>query len=40
MKAEMPKLLQLSVPNRGHPPLLDEPECLTAIDGFLSTLDP
>jgi pimeloyl-ACP methyl ester carboxylesterase len=40
MKAEMPKLLQLSVRNRGHPPLLDEPECVMAIDGFLSTLHP
>ena len=39
MKAEMPKLVQVSVPNRGHPPLLDEPECLSAIDGFLSGLD-
>ncbi len=39
MKAEMPNLLQVSVPNRGHPPLLDEPECLGAIGGFLSALD-
>jgi hypothetical protein len=29
-------LLQLEVAGRGHVPLLDEPECLAAIDGFLS----
>lgn len=39
MKAEMPTLQQVSVGNRGHAPLLDEPECLGAIDGFLSSLD-
>jgi pimeloyl-ACP methyl ester carboxylesterase len=39
MKAEMPTLLQVSVRNRGHAPLLDELECLGAIDGFLSALD-
>jgi pimeloyl-ACP methyl ester carboxylesterase len=35
MKAEKPDVEQLSVPNRGHVPLLDEPECLAAIDAFL-----
>ncbi len=39
MKREKPDLEQLEVPNRGHTPLLDEPECLEAIDGFLSWLD-
>lgn len=35
MKAEMPDLEQLEVARRGHVPLLDEPECLDAIDAFL-----
>ena len=36
MKAEMPDLKQLEVAHRGHVPLLDEPECLAAIDAFLA----
>lgn len=36
MLREKPDLEHLTVPNRGHTPLLDEPECLQAIDGFLS----
>ena len=36
MKAEMPDLKQLEVAQRGHVPLLDEPECLAAIDAFLA----
>jgi pimeloyl-ACP methyl ester carboxylesterase len=39
MKREKPNLEQLTVSNRGHAPLLDEPECLPAIDGFLSRLE-
>ena len=35
MKAENPELEQLEVRQRGHAPLLDEPECLAAIDAFL-----
>jgi pimeloyl-ACP methyl ester carboxylesterase len=35
MRLEKPDLEHLTVPNRGHTPLLDEPECLDAIDGFL-----
>jgi pimeloyl-ACP methyl ester carboxylesterase len=35
MKAENPALEQLEVAQRGHVPLLDEPECLAAIDAFL-----
>jgi hypothetical protein len=27
------------VPNRGHIPLLDEPECLSAIDTFLARVN-
>jgi hypothetical protein len=26
----------LTVPNRGHAPMLDEPECIAAIDEFLA----
>jgi hypothetical protein len=26
----------LTVANRGHPPLLDEPQCVAAIDAFLA----
>ncbi|MSO73048.1 MAG: alpha/beta hydrolase [Rhodospirillaceae bacterium] len=36
MKAVVPNLTQVVVPNRGHAPYLDEPEALTAIDVFLS----
>ena len=35
MKAENPELVQLEVTQRGHAPLLDEPECVAAIDTFL-----
>jgi pimeloyl-ACP methyl ester carboxylesterase len=37
MKAENPELVQLEVAQRGHAPLLDEPECIPAIDAFLAT---
>jgi pimeloyl-ACP methyl ester carboxylesterase len=37
MKTENPDLKQLEVARRGHVPLLDEPECLEAIDAFLPT---
>jgi pimeloyl-ACP methyl ester carboxylesterase len=37
MQREKPGLEVLEVANRGHTPLLDEPECLTAIDEFLAT---
>ena len=36
MKSETPGLAQLEVANRGHVPLLDEPECVLALDAFLS----
>ena len=36
MKAENPELMQLEVAQRGHVPLLDEPECIAALDAFLS----
>ena len=35
MKAENSELKQLEVAQRGHAPLLDEPECVAAIDAFL-----
>ena len=38
MQREKPDLRTLEVANRGHVPLLDEPECLAAIDGFLASL--
>lgn len=38
MKAENPDLEQLEVADRGHVPLLDEPECLAALDHFLSRI--
>jgi pimeloyl-ACP methyl ester carboxylesterase len=36
MKREKPDLEQLTVADRGHAPLLDEPECLPALDDFLA----
>ena len=36
MRHEKPDLKVLEVANRGHIPLLDEPECLAAIDEFLA----
>jgi pimeloyl-ACP methyl ester carboxylesterase len=38
MKQAKPDLAQLVVANRGHVPLLDEPECLAAIDAFLADI--
>jgi pimeloyl-ACP methyl ester carboxylesterase len=38
MKAENPELAQLEVAQRGHVPLLDEPECIAAIDAFLARI--
>jgi pimeloyl-ACP methyl ester carboxylesterase len=38
MKQEKPDLEVLEVANRGHAPVLDEPECLAAIDKFLDDL--
>ena len=38
MEREHPRLHGVTVARRGHPPLLDEPESLAAIDGFLSRL--
>lgn len=38
MAHEKPDLRRLTVTGRGHPPLLDEPECIVAIDDFLATV--
>jgi pimeloyl-ACP methyl ester carboxylesterase len=38
MKTENPDLIQLEVLQRGHAPLLDEPQCMAAIDAFLAQL--
>ncbi|HWF99222.1 MAG TPA: alpha/beta hydrolase [Steroidobacteraceae bacterium] len=38
MQREKPDLERVTVGNRGHVPLLDEPEALTAIDRFLARL--
>jgi len=38
MKTENPELIQLEVAQRGHAPLLDEPQCMAAIDAFLAQL--
>jgi pimeloyl-ACP methyl ester carboxylesterase len=38
MKKENPALQQLEVANRGHVPLLDEPECIAALDAFLAEI--
>jgi len=38
MQREKPDLIRLSVPNRGHAPLLHEPLCQNALDQFLATL--
>jgi pimeloyl-ACP methyl ester carboxylesterase len=40
MQREKPDLERVTVGNRGHVPLLDEPEALTAIDHFLARLRP
>ncbi len=36
MAQQKPDMVLVTVANRGHAPLLDEPECLTAIDEFLA----
>jgi pimeloyl-ACP methyl ester carboxylesterase len=36
MQQEKPDLVTVSVPARGHTPLLDEPEAIAAIDRFLA----
>jgi hypothetical protein len=38
MQQEKQDLIPLTVAGRGHVPLLDEPECLAAIDAFLARI--
>jgi hypothetical protein len=38
MATEKADLKRLTVARRGHPPLLDEPECVASIDEFLAAL--
>jgi pimeloyl-ACP methyl ester carboxylesterase len=38
MQQEVPSLVAVTVPNRGHAPQLDEPDSLRAIDAFLAGL--
>jgi pimeloyl-ACP methyl ester carboxylesterase len=38
MQREVPSLVAVTVPNRGHAPQLDEPDSLRAIDAFLAGL--
>jgi pimeloyl-ACP methyl ester carboxylesterase len=39
MAREKPDLVRVTVANRGHAPLLDEPECVAAVDAFLGRLE-
>lgn len=39
MRAAVPGMKSVTVPGVGHAPMLDEPEAVAAIDGFLATLD-
>jgi hypothetical protein len=39
MQREKPDLERVTVGNRGHVPLLDEPEALAAIDRFLARIE-
>jgi pimeloyl-ACP methyl ester carboxylesterase len=36
MVREKPGLEQVTVANRGHTPLLNEPECVAALDAFIA----
>ena len=35
MQSRKPDLAVAEIPNRGHAPILDEPDCIAAIDQFL-----
>jgi pimeloyl-ACP methyl ester carboxylesterase len=39
MQQEHSRLVRVTVPDRGHPPQLDEPTSIAAIDSFLATLE-
>jgi pimeloyl-ACP methyl ester carboxylesterase len=36
MARELPALIRVTVPNRGHPPQLDEADCVNAVESFLA----
>ena len=38
MAAVKPDLVRVTIPDRGHVPLLDEPECIAALDDFLQSV--
>jgi pimeloyl-ACP methyl ester carboxylesterase len=38
MQREKPDLIRVTVPQRGHAPLLDEPECVAALDAFMASV--
>jgi hypothetical protein len=38
MQLVKPGLVRATIPNRGHAPVLDEPESLSAIDAFINGL--
>jgi hypothetical protein len=40
MQREKPDLETLTEPERGHAPLLAEPECMSAFDPFFARRDP
>jgi pimeloyl-ACP methyl ester carboxylesterase len=40
MAATHPSLTALTLSNRGHAPMLDEPAAVAAIDAFLRSLEP
>jgi len=39
MAREKPDLVRVTVAKRGHPPMLDEPDSIAAIESFLARLD-
>jgi pimeloyl-ACP methyl ester carboxylesterase len=39
MTEDMPHLTRLEIGNRGHVPLLDEPDCVTAIDDLIARVE-
>jgi pimeloyl-ACP methyl ester carboxylesterase len=39
MVREKPDLLRVTVAGRGHPPMLDEPDSVRAIEDFLARID-
>jgi pimeloyl-ACP methyl ester carboxylesterase len=40
MAATHPQLTTLTLPHRGHAPMLDEPAAMSAIDAFVQGVEP